>query len=264
MSKDPTCLLLAELHSTAVDFQKSGIPVDLSRIPRRKFTEVPDWSIGELVRNFGKGHTYPSTRALGVLFRNVELPEEPLPDRSPLDDRDVANIASAFQVMNIRPYEDSEYLTDPISAIIKPELEHYISLSLTSQIISTLESQFNRYCADLLSICQNSSLSYRNPLTEEECWAGTIVAKTSQPRRRREAQTRMREGCTLLVDAVRHELGAADDERLADWLERTWAAWKISRRMENIFGAKTYGYIALGSMFEALKAIELRDKEIDG
>ncbi|QSS62630.1 RNA-dependent RNA polymerase [Histoplasma capsulatum] len=31
---DPECLLLAELHSTAVDFSKTGVPVDLARIPK--------------------------------------------------------------------------------------------------------------------------------------------------------------------------------------------------------------------------------------
>ncbi|KAL8871665.1 MAG: hypothetical protein Q9174_002555 [Haloplaca sp. 1 TL-2023] len=31
---DPDCILLAELHSTAVDFSKTGIPVDLSKIPK--------------------------------------------------------------------------------------------------------------------------------------------------------------------------------------------------------------------------------------
>ena len=33
---DPECVLLAELHSTAVDFSKTGVPVDLSRLPRSK------------------------------------------------------------------------------------------------------------------------------------------------------------------------------------------------------------------------------------
>ncbi|KAL8967052.1 MAG: hypothetical protein Q9183_003093 [Haloplaca sp. 2 TL-2023] len=31
---NPDCILLAELHSTAVDFSKTGIPVDLSKIPK--------------------------------------------------------------------------------------------------------------------------------------------------------------------------------------------------------------------------------------
>jgi hypothetical protein len=31
---DPDCVLLAEMHSTAVDFSKTGIPVDLSRLPK--------------------------------------------------------------------------------------------------------------------------------------------------------------------------------------------------------------------------------------
>lgn len=32
---DPYCILLAELHSTAVDFSKTGIPVDMRKCPRR-------------------------------------------------------------------------------------------------------------------------------------------------------------------------------------------------------------------------------------
>ena len=33
---DPACLLLAEMHSTAVDFSKTGIPVDMQRLPRSR------------------------------------------------------------------------------------------------------------------------------------------------------------------------------------------------------------------------------------
>ncbi|KAG8759886.1 hypothetical protein FRC14_004656 [Serendipita sp. 396] len=46
--EDPDCLKLASLHSTAVDFPKTGTPVYLSDLPRVPLGTRPDWDSGEI------------------------------------------------------------------------------------------------------------------------------------------------------------------------------------------------------------------------
>lgn len=61
---DPDCLMLAQLHSDAVDYPKSGQPVPLNKIPRLKFRAKPDWNAPEtLGRESDK--FYNSNKAIG-------------------------------------------------------------------------------------------------------------------------------------------------------------------------------------------------------
>ena len=88
-TKLPDCLLLADLHSTAVDFQKTGIPVDLSKIPRSPKARPDFMAPGPRTKVEKEGflprpltqdaddadprgyHYYESTKVLGTLFRSI-------------------------------------------------------------------------------------------------------------------------------------------------------------------------------------------------
>lgn len=82
---DPDCLVLAELHSTAVDYPKTGHFVEFEEIPKALSKEKPDFMEDEYrVENratYGSKATrmfngyYPSQRALGKLFRNIDVPK---------------------------------------------------------------------------------------------------------------------------------------------------------------------------------------------
>eukprot|EP00981_Chlorochromonas_danica_P001993 scaffold409_cov167-Ochromonas_danica.AAC.25 len=66
MAKDEKCLLLASLHSTAVDFQKTGIAADLSPYQQLlRVTKYPDF-----LENNTKDE-YESERILGKVYRRV-------------------------------------------------------------------------------------------------------------------------------------------------------------------------------------------------
>jgi hypothetical protein len=255
MAEDPACLILAELASQAVDFAKSGVPAEISRMPKLLFPGKPDWCAGEIVRNSTR-EFYPSQHALGVLFRAIELPDTSSARRdSRTEDED---IAAALDELRLGSYLDEAIPQDAISVLLQEELEPYITLTLTADISENeIIPQFQSFVLDLQYICANHSLT-RRPLTEEECWAGTIVAKSSQPRQRNELQARLREQCKRLVDTTREEL--SDYEALEDKLLRAWVAWKVSCALGSTFGAKSYGYVALGSIFEALRGL----KELDG
>ena len=65
--------LLAQLHSDAVDYPKSGEPVKLEQVRKLLPKLKPDWSAPET--NTGQSaRYYPSQSSVGRLFRDVELP----------------------------------------------------------------------------------------------------------------------------------------------------------------------------------------------
>lgn len=260
MSEDPDCLILAELASQAVDFAKSGVPADISRMPRYKFRQKPDWSAGEIARSPAP-NLYPSTRALGVLYRAIDL-DAVLP-RSQVrrryksehaEEDTLEELWSALEALEI----DEDLLKDDITLVIRPQVETYITTALgVNAYGDEIRTTFHAFSTRLRFICANHTLSRNRPLEEEECWAGTIGAKSSQPRKRMDLQARMRTQTTELVDRVRTELSETD--QLEDWLVKGWEAWRISCALGEVFGAKSFGWIALGSIFEVLK--ELRDRD---
>lgn len=259
MSLDPGCLKLAQLHSIAVDFQKSGKPADLRSIPKG-LKMRPDWSADELAPNYKQlpENFYESRRALGVLFRNVALPEL-RPPRQKKAGRpvDVDDVLDRFKNVSMG---NGRILDDPVTLLIQEKLSARIDLGFDGELAEHfLIPQFEEFSRHLSSICAACSLS-RRPLMEEECWAGTIIAKSSQHRRRNDLQAHMRQQCTIIADQIREDLADPDDTE--EWLIRTWVAWNISRRWERTFGAKIYGYLALGSMFEALTVIQQREESL--
>jgi hypothetical protein len=50
-----------------------------------------------------------------------------------------------------------------------------------------------------------------------------------------------------------------EDLPLEDGLMRAWVAWELSAVEKEVFGAKSFGWIALGGIFEAIKDIGERD-----
>lgn len=262
MSLDKDCIRLAEMASQAVDFAKSGYPADLTEMPRLKFNQRPDWSAGETARP-NEGNYYKSTRALGVLYRLIDLPATHLA-RLPKVEDDVEGILSdVLNGLNLTNVNDRRHTSDAISAFIRPQLQQHIPLDLDAEMTDgTILPQFRAYATKLQIICANCSLAPRRPLSEEECWAGTIVARSSQPRARQDMQARMRMQCDALVGVTRAHLDGNEDEPFEESLMRGWAAWVVSRSLGDAFGARTYGYIALGSIFESLRQLEQQDERL--
>jgi RNA-dependent RNA polymerase len=251
---DRDCLELARLHSIAVDFQKSGKPVTQGEIPKSP-KERPDWSAGEIIYKH-QDRFYESRRALGVLFRSVELPElrPTLPEEA---ERTDDGILDGLERISL---DDRTALHDTISLLIQGKLRGRIDLSFDDVLARrVLIPQFEEFSRHLTWISSAFSLTGW-PLAEEEIWAGTIIAKTSQPRRRNDLQANMREQSTIIADHIREDLADPDDTN--EWLIRTWIAWCISCRSPRVFGAKSYGYLALGSMFEALAVIRQREESL--
>lgn len=259
---DEDCLTLAQLHSDAVDYPKSGRAVELNAIPKLKFKLKPDWNAPETINPDSTSY-YQSPRAIGKLFRAIELDEIPMPSRP----RRRARRTMPRQVQNLTDDLSAFQLRDPDSHVfdlVERQVRRFLDTAgpwekLDFEEIARL---FKRFSSELTGIAANYSLSHKNVmLSEEEVIVGTITQKTSQPRTRKEYMTKVREMSDTLVKGVRLELEGDEDRTLEDYLKYAWLAWELSfvEVKREKFGAKSFGWLALGAIFDAMKQIEEHD-----
>ncbi|KIM48826.1 hypothetical protein M413DRAFT_437999 [Hebeloma cylindrosporum] len=240
---DSNCLFLAELCSQAVDYPKQGIAPDLEgdRLPRTLIRCKPDWHAAEVVSPRQTDY-YESSRALGHLFRSITL-EDPTPI----------------------PAEDlppSYALYDPISVALLEKVQPYLQESaFINHTVEVVKKLFQTYCDELRYICATHTIS-NTPgvrLLEAEIVVGTILAKCSQKRWRKERIYRMRLHTGTLVLDVQHGLlenpKTDSISELVHGLGLAWNAWDLSLRKRNDFGANSFGLIALNTIFDCLKAL---------
>jgi hypothetical protein len=256
---DKDCLELCQIHSVAVDYPKSGTPVAPNKVPRPKGDHKPDWHAPETVNLDGAINFYESQKAIGKLFRAIDLP-----DIRP------HNAAKRRQRQHVRDDETEPDLDDVFAALciedrhdalesaVKNRVAGFISVDPHSKYVELAIDSLGRYSAELQGICACNTIQPHKAamLSEEEAVVGTIVAKCSQRRRRRDAMAQLREQTSYLVKFVQEELAGDEETSQDEWLTCAWAAWKVSRHLKDRFGAHSYGWIALGEVFGAMKAIE--------
>ncbi|KAF5337043.1 hypothetical protein D9611_003329 [Ephemerocybe angulata] len=256
--EDPDCILLANLHSDAVDYPKSGKAVNREDIPRLKKKSRPDWNAPETVEaQEDTRKYYRSDRAIGRLFRAIDLPSDNRPFQGAT--RVSTRMDQSSEGRNVTP---TVFTSDSIYTVIKLQVQRHVATNEVAENLFQMEAEklFARYVTDLQGICITKTLSSaRNAsLTEEEAIIGTIVQKTSQPRRRKDMISRLRESTDILVRGVREQLEGDDRDTDEDVLERAWFAWEVALNKERQFGAQSFGWVALGAIFEAIRKIEER------
>jgi RNA-dependent RNA polymerase len=255
---DPDCLKLAALHSKAVDFQKSGTPVEIQELPYPSKIR-PDWDAGEIEGRRGiKETVYLSERALGELYRDIKLEEDQLQTKgthpSPRHGTNL-NIN-----IHVRPLDRAKF--DPITYHLHKTLTHYIYVdNVPHEHFAEAVGLLEEYISELTCICNDYALTSRSILSEEEVVAGTILERTSQRRRRQDKISEMRTASTTLVENVRDVLRGSNSDELEDWASRSWAAYQIAKSSDE-FGRKSFGLLALWNAFEAADAIAQRNRDL--
>ncbi|KDR73538.1 hypothetical protein GALMADRAFT_251265 [Galerina marginata CBS 339.88] len=238
--RDEKCRLLAELCSHAVDYPKQGTPPDLeiNQLPRTLIRCKPDWHAAEVVSPRQTDY-YESSRALGFLFRSIKLDE---PHKIEPEERPLKTLSDPISIALLEPVQ--QYLGDSAFVDDRPSME--------------LSRLFRRYTDELRYICATHTLS-NTPgvrLLEAEVVVGTILAKCSQKRWRKDRIYRMRlHGDSLIRDVQKSLLDNIDEasySELVRGLELAWAAWDLSLRRGNEFGAHSFGLVALGVIFDCL------------
>ena len=254
------CIKLCQIHSNAVDFVKSGTPVALDTVPKPRSELKPDWHAPETVDLDDSPRFYQSQKAIGRLFRAIDLPEVRTHNNAARwrrqhirDDETETDLDDVFAALCIGNRED-----DPIESVVEDCVAEFITVDPHSDSVRLAIESLGRYSIELQGICACNALQRHKAamLSEEEAVIGTIVAKCPQKRRRKDAIAQLREQTSYLVKSVRDELSGDDDTSQDEWLATAWTAYKVSRQLKDRFGAHSYGWIALGEVFDAMKAIE--------
>jgi RNA-dependent RNA polymerase len=253
------CIKLCQVHSDAVDYQKNGTPVEISTVPKPQSDSRPDWHAPETVDLDSSPNFYESQKAVGKLFRAINLPEVPRNSAARRkrqhiqDDAPDADLDEVFAALCI-----GDRHNDPLESAVEGRVEEFIELAPHSRSVTLVVDILGRYSLALQGICSCNALQrHKNAiLSEEEAVIGTIAAKCSQRRKRKDAIGQLREHTGNLVKSVRDELSGDEESTHYDRLATAWAAWKVSRHFKDRFGALSYGWIALGEIFDAMKAIE--------
>ncbi|KAJ7461474.1 RNA dependent RNA polymerase-domain-containing protein [Mycena latifolia] len=251
---DEDCKRLAALCSQAVDYPKQGIPVDLdnNRLPRTLIRCKPDWHSAEVVSPRETDY-YRSDKALGDLYRAIQL-VDPEPISSDVD------VVSNGVVNNAA--------SNPISFTLAHRIERSIpNSSPPDGTCPEAAAIFTKYAHELRYISVTHTLTTEPgvKLLEAEIVCGTILSKCSQKRWRSDCIYRMRYHTTTVVRDTQKQLFPREKdsdssiENLQVSLERAWNAWDFSLRHEKEFGAKSFGLIALGIIFDCL---EMLDKKL--
>lgn len=74
--------------------------------------------------------------------------------------------------------------------------------------------------------------------------------------------SQLREQTATLVASVRDEIAGEIDTPSEKSLERAWIAYNIALMEDDYFGARSFAWIALGEIFDAIKDIEEEDRRL--
>ncbi|KIJ68271.1 hypothetical protein HYDPIDRAFT_81362 [Hydnomerulius pinastri MD-312] len=240
---DDDCEDLAELYNRAVDYPKSGNPVEFREMPRRWNSLRPDWSAPE-TQVYDEERYYKSDKALGRLFRAITLPEvRRTPAAAPLGSRPMEESTSSRLML--------EAIKKRVSAFIPASEPNHKHKSVSGRIFTRYVREFETACAALtLPSGRVTSLS------EEEVVIGTVSARLSQNRQRGQLITRLKEQTKYIVDGVRDQLLGYASSGPRERLELCWATYNLARLHRGRFGAKSLGWVLLGLTFDVIKELE--------
>ncbi|KAJ3873980.1 RNA-directed RNA polymerase 2 [Lentinula edodes] len=187
------CLELARLHSNAVDYPKTGQPVYLKELPKVHFSQMPDWIAPETVPLNSTSY-YQSKRAIGLLSRAVTLPPVKSTVPTPHPQKRRLRPGNPGKPSMVTPALETFVENDDLHLLLKGILCHHgIDVHDISQESEDVVLRiFENFIFLFEGITTSYTLSSTTALAEEEVVLGTIAAKTSHFKSRREKMARLR------------------------------------------------------------------------
>jgi RNA-dependent RNA polymerase len=245
---DSNCKKLADLYTQAVDYAKNGIPVDITKdFPRPLIKFKPDWSKSE-VTGARELDYYESDRALGYLFRNISVddPSEPVEDR-----------------FNTSP-KPTAPLEDAISLTIAPLIQRTLNVGIEIPEGRNIQAEglHARFVREMRAVCMSHALLDWPDvhLTEEEVVLGIILARSVQPRLRKDREYRMRVHADMLVRGIRGLIAPAGEseqtgKEFRDGLQNAWVMWGWAQHHRDKDFIESFSLIALGVILDCLRQL---------
>ncbi|KAL8699255.1 MAG: hypothetical protein Q9224_001493 [Gallowayella concinna] len=233
---DPSCLQLAEMCSTAVDFSKTGIPVDLTQIPRSSNIR-PDFQA-------------PGPRVLiqeSITVEELEVHDEDEDDNEVMEEAQPARYYRSEKVLGqlyraINEHDFFEEIQRHSRAVRKPQ-----SFSLAEEVWKyvrekTALMQYTHYLpfardvkeayeTNMIDSIRENSFHPTHFVSEVEVFAGALLGKDgAQSKRQREFSTSMKEKHDRDVAyTVQCILQGADDHAVTEEaLERSIACLDVA------------------------------------
>ncbi|ENI03580.1 hypothetical protein COCC4DRAFT_51488 [Bipolaris maydis ATCC 48331] len=272
-TRHPDCLTLAKLASDAVDFSKTGVPADMSRIPKGIDHFRPDFmapgshlvinelgaaelaeleeddiddpdSISVLDADKGRIRYYRSDKILGILYRAID--EKKFFDK----------MKSDYEIFRQRWGKES--LVDKLKRYIIRETqglqwEHHWDFA--EQLRETYEE-------NMLEIMDTLRPTRGQPLTELEVFSGNILSKKERAPSRyiREANLEVQERFNRDVSSIIKTIVHGDkdwdsEENAAEALPRSIACFMVALEVkgwENYRSLQSWKYVAASVCLEQL------------
>ncbi|KAG5661047.1 hypothetical protein KAF25_002690 [Fusarium avenaceum] len=216
----PDCIDLAALHSTAVDFSKTGIPVDFKSLPKNPPFRPDFLALAPPLKLYDKGHLvhiadeeeddnvddgmaryktkyYSSEKILGQLYRNV--------DEKKIWDEDIHRSINTA----------GPSVWDQLLAIVQAEIVRYnldVDWTRSSEQAWKIRGLYEASITDKM---WQFSENARSSLTEVEVFCGFILNKRgAQTRRQGDSSIKLKEETdrimTWIVKQIR-DRGVSDD-----------------------------------------------------
>ena len=269
---------MADLHSAAVDYPKTGLPVPFDAIPKSSYTKRPDWSAPETGTSGQKERFYPSQSYIGRLFRAVRLnppvgsvhngyvdtpPHAHRGQAPPLaTERASTGGISLQQALEVNG--STFRAIDLAEAAVYKLVTTYVHIGnyeLDQKRVEDVWTLFQEYILQLRATCVTFSLSQERGamLGEMEVVAGTILTPASHGRGRKERKdriSRMREQTSVLVDHFASLIKGVDNTNSLEVLRRAWVGFRLATFRRNNFGSSSFRLIALHEIFDTIRVIE--------
>ncbi|KAF7793210.1 hypothetical protein EIP86_004319 [Pleurotus ostreatoroseus] len=270
------CLRLAKLHSDAVDYQKTGIPVRMHAIPKRKGQMRPDWSKPELSFEDARKY-YRSTSWVGKLFQAIELPKLPALSQGSTGATDNLEPEDLLKAVRRRLASPA----DSFEELIQQHVSHFIDIKqLDNSHFEAIRKVYEDYKIQLSLIRYGYALTPgrsnnsppATPLSEQEIMLGTISALCAQGQNhlRKTLVSGLREQAGHLCHNVREGLSvplhvpqdqnASGEDLLRkskNSLGRAWTAYGLSLVDKGkSVGADSFGCIVLGEIFDTIERMK--------
>ncbi|GAA5883920.1 hypothetical protein JCM16303_004701 [Sporobolomyces ruberrimus] len=264
--RDPIAIKLADLHrryedgSHAVDSPKTGQVVlddDLPRLPDYLKRERPDFLQGEqrdYARNTGY---YPSTRALGQLFRDIDFDEVEVPEE--VDWRTASGTGH-----ELRDFVSSAFTT--LRSIVDARVAAFLDTSLGSLNFDSherrktaleLRTSFCSHLKDLATVHSFPRTGGRR-LSEVEVFAVTNLATSTRDTvARGNAVVAMGTQLESIVEWLKKQFGSGEEG-----IRKMRAAWVIGLEREGEreedwdYGVRAFGWITLSILLENVLLLE--------
>ncbi|MCJ1312216.1 hypothetical protein MMC25_005890 [Agyrium rufum] len=258
---DDRCLELADMHSTAVDFSKSGIPVDISQLPPHQ-------------RNYRPDFLAPGLEV--TIEKNLEV--ERLKDDEAAED----SVFSKAKVLSHRFYESQKTLGKLYRSInearfcqeLKSTSTQYTKVTKGS-VLSKLWKHVLReatgiswqclqnwardikesYETNLRETMQEYSSSFYRPLDELEVFVGIIIGtRGTQTKRQKETSKEMREKMERDVAWIIEQIVGRKHEEIdpAASLARALACMSLTV-LKPESGLRSWTWIAAGTCLRELE-----------